>query len=296
VGRRSIEEAPKNSTMPVVASMVEDPSYRGALEAFHAAGARLVAVPVHDDGPDVGHLARILHTRRPRLVYYQPVVHNPTGVSMNADARRELAAVADHHGLVTIADMSSADLTFDGHGGRTWGDASAAGGAAALTIGTTSKLFWGGLRIGWVRGDLPTISRLTEAKKAIDLAVAVLDQIVAADLIAHSDDARSQRARKLRLGLRCTEHTLLARRPTWRWPSPTGGTGLWIDTGEDTVTLAERGRRHGVRLAAGPAFSAHGAFRRHLRLPVWHPRDDLNEALDRLDNGPRSPAPRGAGG
>jgi DNA-binding transcriptional MocR family regulator len=152
-----------------------------------------------------------------------------------------------------------------------------------LSVGTTSKLFWGGLRIGWIRGDVPIITRLTEAKKAIDLAAAVLDQLVAADLILRADQAREQRASSLQLQLHTTEHVVAQMRPTWKWTRPTGGTGLWIDTGADAVALVERARRRGVRIVPGPAFSAYGAFRSFLRLPIWHPGHDLQEALNRLD-------------
>jgi hypothetical protein len=47
--------------------------------------------------------------------------------------------------------------------------------------------------------------------------------------------------------------------------------------------MAERARRHGVLLAAGPAFSAFNGFGHHLKLPFWHPAERLAEALDRLD-------------
>jgi DNA-binding transcriptional MocR family regulator len=261
---------------------VEDPTYRGALEAFSAAGARMITVPMTEDGLDVGHLARTLRTRRPRLLYCQPIAHNPTGASMPAGRRRELAALVEQHGLLAIEDGSNADLLFGGrrvnpHLGSTHP------GIDVLSIGTTSKLFWGGLRIGWIRGETPIIARLTEAKKAIDLATAVLDQLVAVDLIAGADEAREQRSSNLGSQLRTTEQVVSERRPGWQWTPPTGGTGLWIDTGEDAVALVERARRRGVRIVPGPAFSAYGAFRRFLRLPIWHPRDELEEAMTRLD-------------
>jgi DNA-binding transcriptional MocR family regulator len=262
--------------------VVEDPTYRGALEAFSAAGARMLTVPMTDDGLDVAHLARTLSSRRPRLLYCQPIAHNPTGVSMQAGRRRELAALVEHHGLLTIEDGSNADLMLDGRRAHPFlGSGSPE--IRVLSIGTTSKLFWGGLRIGWIRGGVPIISRLTEAKKAVDLATAVIEQLLAVDLIARADEAREQRGSSLAAQLRATEQVVSERRPAWEWTPPTGGTGLWIDTGADALALVERARRRGLRIVAGPAFSAYGAFHRHLRLPIWHPRHDLHEALSRLD-------------
>jgi DNA-binding transcriptional MocR family regulator len=262
--------------------LVEDPTYRGALEAFSAAGARVLTIPMADEGLDVAHLTRTLSTRRPRLLYCQPIAHNPTGVSMPAGRRRDLAALIAHHELLTIEDGSNADLLLDGRRAHSFLGSSNPG-ISVLSIGTTSKLFWGGLRIGWIRGDVPIIARLTEAKKAIDLAAPVLEQLLAVDMIARTDEAREQRGSDLTGQLRATERVVSELRPAWKWTPPTGGTGLWIDTGEDAVALVERARRRGVRIVPGPAFSAYGTFRRHLRLPIWHPCHDLYEALSRLD-------------
>jgi DNA-binding transcriptional MocR family regulator len=262
--------------------LVEDPTYRGALEAFSAAGARMLTIPMTDDGLDVTHVTRTLRTRRPRLLYCQPIAHNPTGISMSAARRRDLAALIAHHGLLTIEDGSNAELMLDGGRDRPFLGSDHAG-INVLSVGTTSKLFWGGLRIGWIRGEVPIITRLTEAKKAIDLATAVLDQLIAADLVLRADEAREERAASLRRQLLATEQLVAQRWPEWTWPRPTGGTGLWIDTGADAVALVERARRRGLRIVPGPAFSAYGAFRRSLRLPIWHPCEELEEALSRLD-------------
>jgi DNA-binding transcriptional MocR family regulator len=242
----------------------------------------MTTVPLTDDGLDLAHLARTLGARRPRLLYCQPSAHNPTGIRMPTAGRRELAALIERHGVLTVEDDSNADLMLDGRRTRP-AVGTTRQPANVLTVGTTSKLFWGGIRIGWIRGDAPVITRLTEAKKAIDLAAPVLEQLLIADLLPRADDAREQRASGLQDRLHTTEHVVTERRPGWRWSRPASGTGLWIDTGEDAVALVERARRRGLRIVPGPAFSAYGAFRNFLRLPIWHSRQDLHEALDRLE-------------
>src|SRR4051794_17774113 len=99
--------------------VVEEPTYRGALEAFRSGGANLLAVPVRADGLDLGLLDRHLTRHRPRLVYCQPTAHNPTGTTLSPAARAALAAVLDRHGVLTVEDTSSADLVLDGLGMRT---------------------------------------------------------------------------------------------------------------------------------------------------------------------------------
>jgi DNA-binding transcriptional MocR family regulator len=261
--------------------VVEEPTYRGALEAFRSGGASLLSVPMRDDGLDLDLLDRHLTRRRPRLVYCQPTAHNPTGSTLSPVARHELADVLGRHGVLTVEDTSSADLVLDGLGMRT--PLAALLHEGTLSVGTTSKLLWGGLRVGWLRGDPALVARLTEAKRAIDLGAAVIDQLLAADLLSRTAQARERRRAMLLGRLHRTEEILRRRRHGWTWATPAGGTGLWVDTGEDTLAMAERARRRGVLLAAGPAFSAFNGFGHHLKLPFWHPAEHLAEALDRLD-------------
>ncbi|MFI5612922.1 PLP-dependent aminotransferase family protein [Amycolatopsis sp. NPDC051903] len=260
--------------------VVEEPSYRGALEAFAGAGTRLRGIRWTADGIDRGHLRAALR-HSPALLYCQPSVHNPTGERMPAAARAELGRLVTAAGLRTVEDRSSADLVFRG-------PVPAPGLAAhvppelLVSIGTASKLFWGGLRIGWLRADAQTITRLTEARKAIDLGCSVVDQLLAAGLLRKIADARAARRALLTDRLESTVDVLGRLFPRWRWTRPAGGTGLWADTGEDAVRLAQRALAAGVKLAPGPAFSAYDGFRSHLRLPLWHAPGELEPVLAAL--------------
>jgi DNA-binding transcriptional MocR family regulator len=113
----------------------------------------------------------------------------------------------------------------------------------------------------------------------MDLATPVAEQLVTAGLLDPTGQARATRTGELRACLADTAAVLAQHRPAWAWQPPAGGTGLWIDTGGNAVTLAEHARRHGVRLLAGPAFSAFNGFSRYLRLPYWHESGVLVEAL-----------------
>jgi DNA-binding transcriptional MocR family regulator len=258
--------------------IVEEPTYRGALEAFRHAGAQLVSVPVRDNGLDLDFLRRRLEHRPPRLLYCQPGLHNPTGVALSRARHRQLAELVERFGVTVVDDTSFAELALDVEAGILPL-------SGALLVGTASKLFWGGLRVGWIRTTPELVERLVALRRAADLATPVADQLVTADLLAHAEEARATRAKDLRTRLAETEALLTERRPEWSWQKPAGGTGLWIDTGTNAVTLVEHARRQGVRLVAGPAFSAFNGFSQHVRLPYWHPVSTLAEALDRIDAG-----------
>ncbi|MBO1331064.1 PLP-dependent aminotransferase family protein [Streptomyces sp. VRA16 Mangrove soil] len=262
--------------------VVENPTYRGALEALRSRGARIVPVGgdrpgAGPDGADVAGLRALLRTRvRPRLVYLQPTVHNPTGRTLDSAARRGWATALTEGGLAAVEDSSCAELTLTDDGAPPPVPLP----ASAYTIGTFSKLFWGGLRIGWVRAAAPAIARLGGIKKSVDLACPVLDQLLAVRLLDRLPAARAERRAALRSGLVTAQEVLRELAPAWEWDPPAGGPALWVRVpGTDTEALAQLARRRGVAVVPGPAFSAVDGFRDRLRLPVMQGREVLEGAV-----------------
>ncbi len=257
--------------------VAEEPTYRGALEAMRARGARVHGVPLRSDGLDV---EQVRHASRkcPALLYCQTAVHNPTGRVTSSTVRRDLGMLANDTGLLVVDDRSMGDLVLTGvpvapHLARHIDP------SLLVTIGTLSKLFWGGLRLGWIRATPDRIAALGEVRKGIDLGCSVMDQLLAVDMLERSEEARQERRSLLTAGVQEAQAALSEIVPAWTWEELQGGTGLWVDTQEDAVAMAERAKRVGVRLAAGPSFSAYHGQRRMLRLPVWHEREQFTEAL-----------------
>lgn len=268
--------------------LVEEPSYRGALEAIRGCFAQLRSIPMANGGirPD---LVRRAMDASPRLLYCQPGMQNPTGRAMSSAGRRELAKVIADYGLLTIEDRCWADLRL--HGADT--TPSLAAGLdpeLVLTIGTMSKLFWGGLRIGWIRSGEKRIAALSELLTAVQLGCSVSEQLSAASLIASTSAARAERRETLSQLLETAEAELRTAQPTWTWDRIDGGSTLWIDTHDDALALSERAKRVGVRLLAGPSFSADGGQQTMIRIPIWHEREMLRTALARLSRFGPEPA------
>ncbi|MFC8507812.1 PLP-dependent aminotransferase family protein [Streptomyces sp. NPDC057411] len=274
--------------------VVEDPTYRGALEALRARGARLV--PVGGAGADcsgAAELRRLCGSVRPRLVYLQPTAHNPTGRSLDGPARREWREVLGALGLFAVEDTACAELTLDGDEAVVPLVAGLPSGST-VTVGTLSKLFWGGLRVGWVRSSPQVVARLAKIKTSVDLSCSVVDQLVAVRLLAELPRARARRRALLRERLAAAEALLRAEAPRWEWARPAGGPALWVRVpGADTEATAQLARRRGVSVVPGSAFSPVDGFRDRLRLPYAHGVDALAAALPTLlDCAARS----GAGG
>ena len=143
-------------------------------------------------------------------------------------------------------------------------------GETVITIGSMSKTFWAGLRIGWIRANPALSQRLAAARAALDIAqpgARAADRRRAAGRAPRRSSRASARppARAAtRSSPRCAR-TL----PEWRFAVPAGGLSLWVELDAPRSTaLAAIADRYGLRLAAGPRFGVDGAFERFLRLPV----------------------------
>lgn len=259
--------------------LVEEPTYRGELAELRLMGARVKSVPLTAAGLALDLVDRGLR-RAPAMFYCQTSIHNPTGLTMAPGYRKALAALLDHHGVPVVEDCCSYDLTTSGLPAPML--AGEMGDDLVLTIGTLSKLFWGGLRIGWLRASSTRIRQLIERRKAEDLASPISTQVVATNLMTHMGEARQERRALLQAGRGATCEVVSDVFLAWVWTASQSGTGLWVDTHNDSSALAEAAKRVGVRLAPGPGYSAYDGQRTMLRLPVWHEPESLEKALRML--------------
>ena len=156
---------------PVV---LEDPTFAGALSALDSLGARLVGVPMDDDGIRSDLLALALERHRPRLIYLQPTFQNPTTCVMSAERRREVLALAARHGCVIVEDDWAGDLRLDGRDLPTLHAMD--GGRRVIYVSSFSKKLMPGLRIGWVAAPQGVQQRLISLKQIEDCGTSPLLQ------------------------------------------------------------------------------------------------------------------------
>jgi DNA-binding transcriptional MocR family regulator len=260
--------------------LVETPTYPGALDAVRAHGCVPVGIPIGPDGWDLASLRATLRDARPRLGYLIPDFHNPTGVRIPAEQRVRAARAARAAGVPIISDESLAELWLE-PGERPPSLAAGDPGTGVLAAGSLSKTVWGGLRAGWIRADREYVRRLALARGSQDVGSPVLDQLLATEVLARLDDLLPGRRTLLR---ERRDALLAALRPSWRAVRPAGGMSVWAELpdGSAASALAARAAGHGVRIAAGPRFSAGGEFEQRVRLPFTQPPERLVEAMRRL--------------
>jgi 2-aminoadipate transaminase len=268
---------------PVV---VEAPSYLGAIMAFRGYEADVRAVPMDAGGMRVDALEDLLRGGlRPKLVYTIPDHQNPTGLSLAADRRPALAALARRYGFLILEDVAYRELGFDGiRPPSLWALAP----DVVVQAGTFSKIFFPGVRLGWAAGPPAIIGQLAVAKQNSDQCAGALGQRMLEEYGRGGHlDAQLVASRALyqrRAGL--ITRALAEHMPAGTtWTAPRGGFFTWLTLpeGVDTVALTPAARAAKVAYVPGRPFYADGAGARELRLAYSRVADDLiTEGVRRL--------------
>ncbi|MEW9548897.1 PLP-dependent aminotransferase family protein [Nonomuraea sp. NPDC050783] len=257
--------------------LTESPTYPGALEVFRHAAA--VVRPVTPEG------LRAALRERPALAYFVPTARNPDGAIMPNPGRRRLAELAAEHDVPLVDDEVCAELCFSGDtaGATPPPLASFGRGEQVITIGSLSKLVWGGLRVGWIRAAAPLVSRLSRLRAVHDLGGEVISQLAAAELLGRLDEVRARRVPELaaRHAHLCAE--LRARLPSWTFEPALGGQTVWVRIPRGEVdAFAQVALRHGVAVPPGRSFDPLGGHADRMRLHFLLPEEELSRAVNNL--------------
>lgn len=263
-------------------AVVQSPTYFHALDTLREIGARTVGVPAGQDGLDVDLLESTVRRTRARLVFLIPDHHNPTGTSLTPVERAAVRELAERTGVTVLADETLTDLALSGPPDTNPpfdGDGSS---PHLITVGSTSKTFWGGLRIGWIRAHPDVVARLVRTRQSTDIATAVMEQLVAADLIARRDEILPGRLDWFRQRRDSLVAALRDALP-WDVPVPDGGQFVWARLGRPVAhAFAAAAAAEGVMVNSGPTFTPDGSSRDRVRLTFPHTADALEEAVPRL--------------
>ena len=228
-GQQALDLLIRCEVLPGQPVAVEDPTFPGALDALYRAGARVIGIPA-GGGLDPERLEHVVRTHRPAMVYLIPTHHNPTGLVMPAGHRRHVARLAAAHpDTLFVDDMTLAELPLGDNPPPPPLAALAPRQPNLVSIGSLSKLYWGGLRTGWLRASAGLIARMAAAKAAADLGSAVFPQAIAAALLNDKhDNIVKWRREWLRARHDALTGALRAALPEWTWPEPHGGLTLWV--------------------------------------------------------------------
>lgn len=271
---------------------VESPTYLGAAHVFRAAGARLMPIPVDNDGMQVDLLQDLLPRRRPKLIYTLPTFQNPSGTVMAMGRRLRLLDLAARYQVPIIEDDPYGALRYDGRSLPSLATIDHADGRGnVIYLSTVSKMLFPGFRIGWIAGAKPVIEQVTRMKQLVDLDTNALAQRAVCAfferglLDEHLNRVNKvypqRRDRMLSALQRHTGNLIAANRPD-------GGIYLWcrLNEGIRVRDLLPEAAREGVAFAPGESFhvdAATGRGRFDIRLNFTLPTDDeIDEGVRRL--------------
>lgn len=248
--------------------IAEHPTWPVALSVFAAAGARVIALPVDDHGMQISSLANAVLRYNPAFLYLQPSFQNPTGLSLSAERRTELLAMARRFQLLVVEDDFASELAFEAPlpSLRTGPDAD-----VVIYLKSFSKLIAPALRVGVMVTPSRYAPALCQAQHGLDPFVSTLAQrVVAACLM---DEGFEEHLRSLTAALRerwvVLNKALSRRMPSGvRWTAPRGGLSAWLQLPARMRTddIVRDAAKRGVSLAPGRMFCVDESGRRGVRL------------------------------
>jgi 2-aminoadipate transaminase len=281
--------------------LAESPSYVGAIGVFRSYQAELVHVATDGDGlvPDAlrDTIASLKSAGKSiKLLYLIPNFHNPAGVTLSWQRRLEIIEIARANNILILEDNPYGLLYFDSPPPQAMRSVETDG---IVYLGTFSKTFAPGLRVGWAVAPHAIREKLILANESAVLSPSAFTQHVITEYFAASD-WRGQidtfrgvyKERKEALTSSLAEHL-----PELTWTDPAGGFYVWLTMPKqlDAKSMLPRAVKELVAYTPGTAFFANGDGRHNIRLSFCYPTPDairlgirrltkvINGELDLLD-------------
>jgi 2-aminoadipate transaminase len=265
---------------------VEAPAYVGALSAFSAYEPRFLTIELDEEGMVVDDLEQaLLRGARPTFVYTVPNFGNPAGVTMSLRRRHQLIALCREASIPIVEDNPYGMLRFEGKALpclRTLDPDN------VIYLGTVSKVFSPGVRVGWALGPPSVVHRLVLAKEAADLCGSAFTMLVTERYFADerwrttlSTLVNVYRSRRDAMLEALEEHFPRGS----SWTRPAGGFYVWVTLPEylDAHSMLAAAVERRVAYVPGTAFYPDDRGRDRMRLAFCYPAEDrIREGIARL--------------
>lgn len=265
----------------------ESPSYLGAINAFKAYQCEFVEIPTDDGGMDMAALETALKTHpQGRMIYVIPDFQNPTGRTWSLERRKALVALANRYDLPIIEDNPYGELRFEGAFLPAIKSFDTEG--RVIFLGTFSKTFCPGLRIGWVYAEEEVLNKFVLVKQGADLQSNSMSQRELAvfldkhDLDQHVEKIRQVYHRRRDLMLKTMEEEFPK---SIKWTHPEGGLFTWCEMPEhiNARDLLEKALEKHVAFVPGGSFFPNGGRENTMRMNYSNmPEDKIVEGIRRL--------------
>ncbi len=266
--------------------VVEEPTYLGAISVFQAAGARVVSIPMDEEGLRIDMLEQILSRHRPKLIYTLPTFQNPSGISLSPKRRHALLQLAYRYHVPILEDDPYGELYYEGEPPRPLKALDQYD--HVLYLSTFSKILFPGLRLGWCVAPSAVIEQLTLAKQLVDLHAGTTAQWVMdrfcrqGRLERHLAQVRKDYAQKRNTMIEALEAYAP---PGFVWNVPQGGFYLWcqLPVGVTATSLLNKAAEKRVAFLLGNACYVGGGGTDRIRLCFSrYTEETIREGIQRI--------------
>ena len=267
--------------------LCESPSYLGALNAFNAYQPVFKEVPTDGEGIIPEELDKILATTpKCKFIYVIPDFQNPTGICWSLERRKKFIEVINKYDLPVFEDNPYGELRYRGESFPTLKSMDTKG--LVSFLGTFSKIFCPGLRLGWIAGPHTIVEKFVMIKQSADLHTSNFDQGVADaymdtyDLDAHVKEIVELYGHRRDLILKTMEEEF----PEGvEFTRPDGGLFLWVTVPEGVSArkVFDKCIEQKVAAVIGDAFYPNDKTDRSLRVNYsCMPDDKIVEGVKRM--------------
>lgn len=266
----------------------ESPSYLGAINAFAAYQPKFIEIPMDEHGMVVDELETVLmnHHDEIKMIYTIPDFQNPSGITMNIERRKRLAELAAKYEIMLIEDSPYGELRFEGEALPPIKSFDKSG--FVVNLGTFSKTFCPGLRLGWIVADEEIIRKYILIKQGADLQCNTLSQVFAAEymnkynLDDHIAEIISVYKRRRDLMINSIkEHFPKDIKYTY----PVGGLFTWCELRSDldAAEILQEALKEKVAFVPGSSFFPNGGKKNFFRLNYSNMNEErIVEGIERL--------------
>ncbi|OGO79558.1 MAG: aminotransferase [Clostridiales bacterium GWB2_37_7] len=265
----------------------ESPSYLGALNAFKAYMPKFVEISMDEDGMIIEELEKALKQNpNTKFIYTIPDFQNPSGRTMSLERRKRLLELAYKYDIPVVEDNPYGELRFEGEMLPAIKSFDTKG--LVIHLGTFSKTFCPGLRIGWVVAAPEILTKYIVCKQGVDLQSSTIAQrevnkfLEMYDLDEHVENIINVYRKRRDLMLQTMEKEFPAEVSFTR---PQGGLFTWVTFPEhmDAAEVMKKSLEVKVAFVPGQSFFPNGQFKNHGRFNYSNmPEDKIVEGVERL--------------
>ncbi len=266
--------------------VVEEPTFFQAVQTFKTIGARVMGVPIDENGMRLDILEQLLNRYRPKLIYTVPTFQNPSGTEMELDRRKRLVELAYKYRVIILEDDAYGDLCYDGCPLPLLKSMDNDG--YVIYLSTFSKNVYSGLRLGWTVAHKKIINRFAAAKQVMDLHPNSLSQWIIERFISNGslETHMIKICREYRQRRDVMYDALTKYAPAdLIWNRPRGGYYIWcrLPAGISASKLLSKAAEHKVVFVPGTPFFVSGHGDDYIRLNfTFAPLRDIEEGIKRL--------------